>query len=63
MQKKNASVEDRNLEIKDALSELHPLSGVRNCLVKATLRQSNHLKHTETKFEHASVSVFNCTFH
>lgn len=39
---------DRDLEVKDTFSKLHPLSGVRNSVIKATLRQSKHLKHTQS---------------
>lgn len=38
---------ETNLEVKDALSELDPLSSVGNCAVEATLRQSEHLQHKE----------------
>lgn len=39
---------DLHLEVKDAFSKLHPLSSVRNRVVKATLCQPKHLKHTQT---------------
>lgn len=39
---------DHDLEVKDTFSKLHPLSGVRNRVIKATLCQSKHLKHTQS---------------
>ena len=36
------------LEVKDPFTKLHPLSGVRNSVVKATLCQPEHLRHTHT---------------
>lgn len=38
---------DFNLEVEEAFSKLHSLSGVRNCVIKATLCKTNHLKHTQ----------------
>lgn len=52
------SVVHCNLEVKDAFSKLHPLSGVRNSVVKATLCQSKHLKHKVSTIKYA---IF-CTF-
>lgn len=46
------SVLDRYLEVKDALSKLHPLSGVRNSVVEATLCQAQHLRDRGTTLAH-----------
>lgn len=43
------SIWEAHLEVKDALPELAPLSGVRNCVVKAPLRKAEHLKATAVR--------------
>lgn len=42
------SISKLYLEVKDAFSKLAPLSGVRDCVVKAALRKAKHLKATGT---------------
>lgn len=43
------SILELHLEVKDAFSKLSPLSGVRNCVVKAPLCKAKHLKATEVR--------------
>lgn len=52
------SILDLYLEVKNTFSKLHPLPGVRNCVVKATLCQPKHLKHTEAKLPHATFPFY-----
>lgn len=47
-----------HLEVKDTFAKLHPLSCVRNCVVKATLRQPKHLKHRRTKSANAALTFY-----
>lgn len=49
---------DAHLEVKDAFSKLYSLSGVRNCVVEATLCQAEHLRHTQTKLADAALTVY-----
>lgn len=46
-QQEMESISVLHLEVKDAFPELDPLSGVRNCVIEATLSKAKHLEATE----------------
>lgn len=46
-QQEMESISELHLEVKDAFSKLDPLSGVRNCVIKASLSKAKHLEATE----------------
>lgn len=54
------SISKLYLEVKDAFSKLAPLSGVRDCVVKAALRKAKHLKAIEVQvITRGAIAVLN----